>query len=230
MCFPTRRLMPWGTNIWVAEQPLTFCHLEFGCRMTVIRLSDNKLFIHSPVSMDNQLKKEVDALGSVSYLIAPNKLHHLYMAQWQQEYPLALTFAPPGLLEKRKDINWYAELTDGAHDGWREEVSQVIIRGSCYMEEVVFCHHASRTLIVADLVENFGCDDHWRTKLVAKIAGMYGKPTLPPDWRLTFCHKDEFRGSIDKLLSHDWDRVILAHGKLLQEDARQAVISALRAM
>jgi hypothetical protein len=88
------------------------------------------------------------------------------------------------------------------------------------MEEVVFFHSASRTLIVADLCEHFGPWSPGLTRLVARLANMYGKPRMPPDWKLSFRDREATRTSFERILSRDFDRVILAHGDLIEREAR----------
>ena len=49
---------------------------------------------------------------------------------------------------------------------------------------------------------------------------MYDRPRLPPDWRWTFHRRAETRRSFERLLSWDYDRVILAHGRLIEAEAK----------
>ncbi|MGL5076154.1 MAG: DUF4336 domain-containing protein, partial [Waterburya sp.] len=67
------------TNLWVAEQPLKFMGLSVGTRMTVLRLADNSLLLISPIQITAQIKQQLDNLGIVRYLIAPNLFHYLYL-------------------------------------------------------------------------------------------------------------------------------------------------------
>lgn len=91
----------------------------------------------------------------MKYLISPNKLHHLFLADWTQKFPDAICYAPPGLVKKRPDITFSRVLGMRPKDEWAEEINQTIIKGSPIMEEVVFFHRNSKTLILADLIENF---------------------------------------------------------------------------
>lgn len=81
-------------NLWVAEQPQKFFGLQVGTRMTIIRLSDSLLILISPIKIDSQLQQQLDNLGEVKYIIAPNLFHYLYIAECQKIYPDAQTFAP----------------------------------------------------------------------------------------------------------------------------------------
>jgi hypothetical protein len=86
---------------------------------------------------------------------------------------------------------------------------------------VVFFHAASRTLIVADLCEHFGPWSPRLTRLVARLGNMYAKPRMPPDWQLSFRDREATRASFQRILSWDFDRVILAHGELLERGAHE---------
>ena len=54
-----RELAP---NLWITERPQRFLGFEMGTRMTVIRLRSGDLFLHSPVRLDPELRKQLDAL------------------------------------------------------------------------------------------------------------------------------------------------------------------------
>ena len=74
-----RQLAP---DLWIAEQPLRFLGLELGARMTVVRLPGSRLLLHSPIARSRELAAEVERLGSPTYLVAPNRFHHLYARDW----------------------------------------------------------------------------------------------------------------------------------------------------
>jgi hypothetical protein len=91
-------------HIWVAEQPLKFLGLPVGTRMTVILRADNSLLLISPIKIDRQLKQQLDNLGTVKYIIAPNLFHHLFLEHCQQLYPEAKLIAPLGIEAKQPNI------------------------------------------------------------------------------------------------------------------------------
>src|SRR5262249_20750281 len=144
---PLRALAP---DLWVAERPQRFYGLEVGTRMTVIRLADRSLLLHSPVVLDAGLRAELDALGPLHFAAAPNRVHHLYAGRAAARYPDARLWAGPGVERKRPDLASVAVLDDEAPPEWRGQVDQVFFRGRPYENEVVFFHRASRTLILCD--------------------------------------------------------------------------------
>ena len=151
-------------NIWIADGDLIQMNLKvfklpFQTRMTVVKLNDGKLWIHSPIAPNKGLFTELDALGKVAYLISPNKIHYAYIADWRKRYPHAQAWSSPGVEERAKSQNvkvkFEASLTDKAPDLWSDEIEQFIFKGSSVIEEVVFFHKSTKTLIVTDLIENF---------------------------------------------------------------------------
>ena len=60
---------------------------RYPTRMAIIRLADRGLFIWSPVAHSEGLRRELSAIGTVRFIIAPNKVHDLYLKQWQDAYP-----------------------------------------------------------------------------------------------------------------------------------------------
>jgi len=207
-----------GQSIWTYQgSTVSFFGFPFSTRMTIVRLSNGELWVHSPVKMHDDLKNELSALGSVKYLIAPNKLHHLFLLEWIDAFPDATTYAAPGLIRKRKDIRFDVELSNLAEPQWAEEIAQTIFRGSPAMEEVVFFHKQSSTLILTDLIENFHPDsfNFWQ-KSLAQFAGiLYPNGKMPIDWRLSFCFgsKKKARKSLSTILSWQPDNIILSHGE-----------------
>lgn len=215
-----------GENIWIYDGgEVKILAFPFSTRMTVVRLSDNSLWVHSPCNLDDALKAELSGLGEVSYLVSPNKLHHLFMLEWIKTYPTAKTYSSPGLAEKRKDIRFNKELSEEAEEEWTTDIDQTIFRGSPVMEEVVFYHKLSKTLILADLIENFNPDAlNWWQRSVAKIAGILSpNGKMPIDWRMSyiFGDKQKARSSLNIMLNWDTKNIILSHGKCVLENGNE---------
>src|SRR5512143_1433620 len=212
-----------SANIWVVERPQRFYGLEVGTRMTVIRLAGERLLLHSPVSLDSGLREELDALGSVSFVVAPNRVHHLHAGEVRAAYPDARLWVAPGLRRKRPDLEFVAVLGDDAPAEWRDEVEQVFFRGRPYENEVVFFHRPSRTLIMCDLAFNFGPRAAAPTRLLMRLLrsyGRFGPSTLDP-WLIR--DRAAARQSLERILAWDFDRVVVAHGDILPSGGRDAL-------
>lgn len=161
-------------NIWIVEgDVVSFFGLPYSTRMTIIRLADGTLWLHSPTKISDALLQQIAALGEVKYLVAPNKIHHLFLNEWLKAFPLASCYAPPGLVKKRTDINFDHELTMAPELEWANQINQTFFNGSPAMQEVVFYHVSSKTLILTDLIENFTpASFNWWQRIVAGITGI----------------------------------------------------------
>lgn len=184
--------------------------------MTVIRLSGGRLLLHSPVTLDPQLRGELDAIGNVAYAAAPNRVHHLHAGEVAQHYPGTRLWIGPGLETKRPDLQYEAILGDDAPEEWRGEVDQTFFRGRPYENEVTFFHRASRTLILCDLAFNLGPSAATITRWLMKSIRSYGYfgPSKLDPWLIR--DRAAARASLERILSWDFDRVIVAHGDVLE--------------
>ncbi len=210
-------------NLWIVERPQSFWGLPVGTRMTVVRLADGRLLLHSPVALDETLRCELDSIGEVAFAVAPNRLHHLYAGEVAQFYPRARLWVAPGLERKRPDLVFEAVLGDEARQEWRREVEQVFFRGRPYENEVVFFHRPSRTLLLCDLAFNFGPSTPWPTRLVMKLLrsyGRFGPAKLDP---LLIRDRPAARESLTRILRWDFDRIVVAHGDVLESGGRAAL-------
>lgn len=218
MAAPLRQL---ADDLWVVERPQAFYGLPVGARMTVVRLPGERLFLHSPVALDADLRRQLDALGAVRFAVAPNRLHHLYAGQVTAAYPDARLWLAPGLARKRPDLAGAAVLGDQAPPEWAGLIDQVFCRGRPYENEVAFCHRASRTLLLCDLAFNFGPSAAAPTRWLMRLLRSYGRlgpTTLDP---LLIRDRDAARESLERILAWDFDRVVVAHGDVQEHGGRE---------
>lgn len=237
---PVNTLKSVGESIWIVDGPTVFMqayrtNIPFPTRMTVIRLTSGDLFIHSPTYLTNSLKMEINALGVVRHLISPNKIHYASIEQWSEVYPKAVRWASPGVRERAKNRGFNTafecDLSEEPDSAWAGEVDQVIVHGSRFMEEVVFFHKPSRTLILADLIENFERDKlSKRYAFLARLAGSLDPDGKAPlDLQLTFWgHKAQARKAVHQMLVWQPEKVILAHGRWYPENAVEELKRAFR--
>ncbi|GAF96346.1 unnamed protein product, partial [marine sediment metagenome] len=147
-------LIEFGPSIYVTDGPIvSFYGIPYPTRMAVVRLSDGSAWVWSPVALTDGLYESVNAIGPVKHIVSPNKIHHLFLAEWAKRWPEARVYAPPGLAKRRPNLRFDAELGDLPDPAWAADIDQVIFRGSFAMEEVAFFHFASRTAIVCDLIQ-----------------------------------------------------------------------------
>jgi hypothetical protein len=208
-------------GIWCAESEMKMPGgVRMPTRMTILRLSNGKLLVHSPIRMDEALAKAINALGEVAYIVAPNRMHHLFFGTCAERYPGARTFGPPGLAEKVPALRIDEVLKDTPPSVWADDFEQLVVQGASKMSEVVFLHKATRTLVVSDLFFNIVRPANLRTKFVLTLMGTRGKLAKSRGWSLMTDDKAALDTSVRKVLDWDFDNLVMAHGDVVAGDAR----------
>jgi len=217
-----------ASNLWVIDRPfkLPYVGVDIGTRMTCIRLADGRLFLHSPVKLDGVLRSSLDALGEVRSVVAPNKLHHLFLAEYITSYPRAIVYAAPSLSKKRPDLHFNGELGDEPQTEWRGQIKQHLFRGAPALNEVVFFHPATRTLILTDLAFNIPKEAAKRSPLFYWLwdVGHFG-PHRFVRFR-AIRDRQAARGSVETILSWNFDRIIVSHGEVVETDGHNQFAAA----
>jgi hypothetical protein len=204
------RLTSLAPDLWIATRQFTNELGVVTSRMTVIRLKDRRILLHSPVPSDPDLRSAVENLGQVAALIAPNLFHHQFLSEWKAAFPVAKAFCAPDLAAKRNDFKFDGVLEDVSPPEWRGQVDQLLIKGIPEYGEVVFFHRASRSLVVGDLVFNY------TPAQAASDPG--GADGLGPHGRIRSAISDPnaLRESIENVIRWPFDRVIVAHGEIVE--------------
>jgi hypothetical protein len=217
-------------RIWLKEYPVHYAGCDFYSRMTVIRLSDSHIMLHSPCEIDEELKNQIQTLGTVSYIVAPGSYHFSYILSAQQAFPEAETFLCPGIERKAPDIKFDRMLGDKPEPRWEADFDQVLVRGSRFIQEVAFYHKPTRTLILVDLLENF-------TDLTPGVSRMlkfwfkiffrmWNNPKPAPEYQLGWKDKAAAGKSLRRILDWQIDRIIIAHGDLIEERSVETLTKA----
>lgn len=215
-------------SIWVAEQPFKYLGLPVGTRMTVILLSGGRLLLISPIKIDTKTKAQIDSIGKVEFIIAPNLFHHLYLAECQQLYPEATLIAPPGLDSKKpnleidqifyqNEISFHNELEYILFEGFQTFIPPKIKTAN----EIVFFHPASKTLILTDTAFNYDRSFPLVTQLATRVLGCYDnlRPSILA--KIASKDKDTVKHSLQKILAWDFQRVIVAHGNIVETNGKE---------
>ncbi|KRR22901.1 hypothetical protein CQ14_01010 [Bradyrhizobium lablabi] len=216
-------LKEFGREIWIADGPdVSVFGFHYPTRMAVMRLSSGDLFIWSPIQLSESFRAVVDALGRVRHIVAPNSLHHLFLPEWKRAYPEASLYAPPGLREKRGDIDFDADLGNASSPDWADDIDQVLMQGNRITTEVVFFHIKSGTVLFTDLIQQIPANrlSGWRA-VVARLDLMMGpEPSVPRKFRLAFTNRSGARDSLKRIFAWPAEKVLMAHGTPVEEDAR----------
>lgn len=221
----------WADDLWTVDgRAVPFFTVPYTTRMTLVRLSSGDLVVISPIRIDDCDMDAIDALGPVRHIFAPNKIHHLFLGEWAERYRQAKLYAAPGLLKKRRDLAFVAELGDDAEPAWAEDLDQAALAGSSFMTEIVFFHKASRTLIVTDCIQRFRPKSlNWIHRIIMGLDGMLGEHGgMPREWRASFRDRKRGRAAVEKMIAWDPQGIIIAHGDCVRENGGAYLRRAFR--
>jgi len=217
-----------SNDLWVAEQAQKYNGLEVGTRMTVVRLKDNRIMLISPIKLNDELVNELNKLGTVSYIVAPNLMHHLYLEACVSAFSSAKVYVASGLEEKYKNLVKVNVLEKTAPKEWAGCVALQYFHGFAVMElkgarlinEVVFFHKASQTLVLTDTAYNIGRKSHFLTKCVTFLLGSYKKlgPTLAE--KIASKEKAALLASYQEIMKWPFEKVIMAHGEIVESGGK----------
>jgi hypothetical protein len=224
-------LRPFNETLWIAEGPTAdVAGFTYPTRTVIIRLSDGGLFVWSPTALTEPLTTALQALGEIRYIVAPNSLHHLFLAEWQSAYPEARVFVAPGLDKRRPDLRFDETLEDGVQYPWSKDIDHVLMRGSLITTEVVFFHHHSRTAIFTDLIQHFrpGWFSGWRA-VIARLDLMTAPlPETPRKFRTSFVDRRSARAAIRQILAWPTENVLMAHADPITGQGQAFVVRTFR--
>ena len=213
-------------EIWIMDgDPVRMYTIPFTTRMTIIRLSSGGLWVHSPVTPTNERCIEIDKLGRVEHIIAPNRIHSLGIKAWAKRYPNAHVWVSPKFCKSHKDIHADFILHDEILPEWQNEIEHFHFAGSYYFDEVFFFHKLSKTIIITDIIQKHDpSNNSWFWKKIKSFTGVLGLDGgTSIDLRSTFTNKTTARESKTKILSWNFNHLIISHGKCIKENAKDVV-------
>ena len=218
--------------IRLKEYPIKYAGTKFKARMTIVRMKNGNLFIHSPCEIDESIKGKINELGNVEFIAAPGYYHYFYIGSAQQAFPNAETFICPGIEKKLPEIKFDWILGDRPDPRLVEDFDQVLIRGNKYIWEIALFHKQTKTLILVDLIENFTNKTKnvsWSLKFWWKMVfHMWENPKPAPEYQFGWKDKNAAHNSLMRILQWNFDKIIISHGDLIEENAKEIALKAWR--
>ncbi|MFC0409866.1 DUF4336 domain-containing protein [Roseomonas elaeocarpi] len=228
---------PLGENLWIVDSgPLMALGVvPVPIRMTVARLGNGDLWLHSPTRLTEPLFAALAEIGPIRHIVAPNIVHWTLLRDWQRRCPEAITWAAPGLRERgqvrRSGVRLDTDLGSRPPEAWAGEIDQVVVPGGLGFHEVAFFHRPSRTTILTDLIQNF--DPNGLPPPVAKLARVAGIAapeggTAPHLRAVLLLRREAAAAAVSRILDWRPEQVIFAHGQPYREDAAAKLRRAMR--
>jgi hypothetical protein len=210
-------------GLWIADMEVQRAGFRFDARTTLIRFADGRLWVHSPVELRAELKEWVQNAGDVGWIVAPSGLHYAHVRDWADAFPAAKVYAAPGAVKRLKAVRVDDVLGEAPPEEWDDVLEQAAVGGSSLYDEIDFLHKPTRTLILTDLCFNIPVDRSLMTRLMAGMLGVLGRFNYSKTFKLTLKDREAARGTLERILSWDFDRVIISHGDILETGGKEAV-------
>jgi hypothetical protein len=218
---------PVASGVWIIDSgPHRMLGMPMPVRMTVLRLSNGDLLLHSPTRFDENLRRQLSDLGRIRHLVAPNIAHWMFLKQWQDACPDTSTWASPGLRERsqvqKSGLRIDRELLQASPPEWADEIEQVVVPGGGGFTETAFFHRATRTLVLTDLVVNVEPQKlPWWMRGGARLVGATAPDGRAPIYlrMLVLMKRSEAAPAAARLIALNPARVIFTHGRWFDHDA-----------
>jgi Domain of unknown function (DUF4336) len=219
-------LEPLGDNVFVVDGPrVRDMGVWFETRMTVVRLAEGSMWIASPVETSYATLTEITRLGPVRYLVSPTPRHHWRLDRWHRLFPEAELWSSPitPVTLKGGDVPLTGILGERVPPAWAGDLEHVLVRGSTWLQEVLFFHPPSRTVLVEDLIQIHSLHHGQPVRNALITLGGVAAPRggVPRDIRLSFRDRSAARESVDQVLQWDFDTLVVAHGPVVTQHARR---------
>lgn len=132
-------------SLWTDYEPMSVMGLPLGRRVAVARNAAGRLVVFSPLAATPRTIADLRALGEVAAFVVPSRFHDRHYDGYFAAFPRARFLASP--------------IVVADHPGWPLQpigldtpelagFSHEIAAGMPKVQEQVFVHHASRTLLL----------------------------------------------------------------------------------
>ena len=212
-------------DVVVISFPWRTLGIDFKRNVTLLRLSDGRVVIHTTAKFSSEDIVAIQRFGKPSWLVEATVMHDTFAKEGRAALPDIPYLAPDGFTEASGVPT--GPLSPAPAD-WAGEIEVLKIEGT-RMNEHVFFHRRSRTLIVADLFFSFPDETRgWArffVRHIMRLPRMFGVSVLYR--RLVITDKEVFARSMKRMLDWDFERLIVAHWKPIEVGAKQTVEQAL---
>jgi hypothetical protein len=199
--------------------------MDFGRVVTVFRLSSGKLVIHSTAPFS---ERDVTTIKELANLAGCSMARCCTMPSAKKAVKLSQVFR----IWRRRDSRKHRGVTTASlmppPAEWAGELEVIAIGGMPKTHPHIFFHRPSRTLHVCDMFFNF---PHAHPSLMRfMLRYLVGLPKLAGVdrfFRRLIKDDDAFSKSIQPILNWDFQRMIVAHGEIVENNAKQILFDEL---
>jgi len=218
---------PLAENLWLLPYPLKMLGADLRRNVTLARLRTGKLIIHSTAPFTPEDVAAIRALGEPGWLLDGVLRHDTFAREGRAAFPGIPYLAPEGF---SKAVGFPTTPIVPAPVEWAGELLALEVHGMPAARETALLHIPSRTLILTELIFNFGDNQPVWTELLLRVAiGSHHHPGMSRPFKAAVKDEAGFLTSMATILSWDFDRVIVGHGDVIEFDGKAKLRAALEA-
>ena len=215
-----------GDGFWTLAYPLRFFGMQLGRRVCILRIGEDGLAIHSTGPFTEADVRAIESVGKPAIMLDATTMHDTYSKEACDAFPEATYLVPEGFPKKAKPsgtqpLYKLSSLTNG-------EIETVRLRGIRFLNEYACFHPASRTLIFCDLVFNLTEAKGWTRWCMKNLLGVKQWPAIDRPVRWSVTDKAAFTNSLNRIFQWDFERVVVAHGSLIEADGKHLIAAAVK--
>ncbi len=186
--------------------------------MTLVRLDDGRIIIHSAIALDDASMAEIEAWGSPSVLLVPNGYHRLDAPAFCARYTNLKVYCPRGSRRKIEEVVG----VDGDYNALEMDASCEVehLAGVRDGEGVMIVRSpAGSTLVFNDALFNMSHGKGIAGFIFRHITGSTGGPRVTRLFRwLAVKERRAFREHLERLAATpDLVRIIVSHHRIITE-------------
>jgi hypothetical protein len=213
-------------DVVVMSFPWRVLGIDFARNVTLLRLSDGRVVVHSTAPFTPEDVARIRAFGEPAWLMDATLLHDTFAKEGRAALIGVPYLAPAGF----SDVSGIAtQPLDPAPSDWGNEIDVLKLEGTKKKEYALF-QRRSCTLVVADVFFSFPPETGgWARFFARRIMGL--PPTLfgvSRFFRMLISDKEAFQRSVRKMLDWDFERVIVGHREPVVSAAKEVVERSLR--
>ncbi len=211
------------TNISFVDSTVKMPLMSLPVRSTVITAGSHKILLSPGSKMtENDYKK----LSGITDIVGTSTFHGAGVPLAVKHFPKARVWAAPGLMKAKPEIPWTGELSENTWP-YQGELPMVLLEGAPKINEVVFYHPASKSLIVSDLFFNMTDTQGFGAWLIQTLFGTYRKFALSKFFMRFVKDRAAFEASLQKFMKFDFQQIIVSHGYLIESNGKERARSAI---
>jgi hypothetical protein len=210
-------------NLWRVEGALP--HFSLRRVMTVVRLSDGRLVIHSAIALDEPSMRRLEAWGTPAFLLIPHSRHRLDAPRYKRRYPSLRVLATPAVLDKARAVvsvaGTYADMP--ADPALRLEV----LAGTGGAEGALIVHSADgASVVLNEVVFDLEPPKSALGRAALQLVGFGPGPRVTPVVKLELVKdKADLKAHLERLAATpQLVRLIVSHSRMSQGPAAAAAL------